>query len=220
AFTPEHRPRSGAFRVLGYWERCLSGVAVPAGAGEVRPGPLGEDRHAKPPGRAERGRLQPGRPLPVTRLITLSNNAPQGSYQAGAVRDLGRPWPLGLGGRPRIPANETTNETAAESGRLTLASSSAGILLGLTRGKVARKAGRAASRRQSASGLCRGTGITLGDRDVREERAPSRLHRLHGAPPGSAACRAGRSGSRGSGCPPHQDGPQAWAVGTVAGSAA
>ena len=60
-------------------------------------------------------------------------------------------------GRPRIPANETTNETAAESGRLTLASSNAGILLGLTRGKVARKAGRAASRRQSASGLCRGT---------------------------------------------------------------
>src|SRR5262249_12821761 len=107
---------------------------------------------------------------------TLSNNAPQRSYQAGAVRDLGRPWPLGLGGRPRIPANETTNETAAESGRLTLASSSAGILLGLTCGKVTCKAGRAASRRQSASGLCPGTGITLGDRDVREERAPSRLH--------------------------------------------
>ena len=46
---------------------------------------------------------------------TLSNNAPQRSCQAGAVRDLGRLWPLGLGGRPRIPANETTNETAAES---------------------------------------------------------------------------------------------------------
>src|SRR5262249_59276905 len=54
---------------------------------------------------------------------TLSNNAPQRSCRAGAVRDLGGPWPLGLGGRPRLPANETTNETAAEIGRLTLASS-------------------------------------------------------------------------------------------------
>ena len=41
-------------------------------------------------------------------------------------------------------------------GGLTLASSTAGILLGLTRGEVARKAGHAASRRQSASG-CRET---------------------------------------------------------------
>src|SRR5215471_17992645 len=152
---------------------------------------------------------------------TLSNNAPQRSYQAGAVRDLGRPWPLGLGGRARIPANETTNETAAESGRLTLASSSAGILLGLTRGKVARKAGRAASRRQSASGLCRGTAShwVIGMFAKNARRAA--YMRLHGAPPGSAAAwRTGRSVSRGSGWPPHKDGPQAWAVVTVVGSAA
>jgi hypothetical protein len=51
-----------------------------------------------------------------------------------------------------MTANETTNETAAESGRLTLANSTAEILLGLTRGELARKAGHAASRRQPASG--------------------------------------------------------------------
>ena len=68
--------------------------------------------------------------------------------------------------------NETTNETAAESGRLTLASSTAGILLGLTRGEVARKAGHAGSRRQSHQAMPR-DGITLSDREVREEHAPS-----------------------------------------------
>src|SRR5215471_12852520 len=65
---------------------------------------------------------------------TLSNNAPQRSCQAGAVRDLGGPWPLGLGGRSRIPANETANETAAEVRGMTQASPLAGeILLYLTR---------------------------------------------------------------------------------------
>src|SRR5215471_13275005 len=125
---------------------------------------------------------------------TLSNNAPQRSFQAGAVRDLGGPWPLGLVGRPRIPANETTNETAAESGRLTLASSSAGILLGLTRGRLARKAGCAASRRQSASGLCRGTAShwVIGMFAKNARRVAYMC--LHGAPPGSAAAwRTGRS---------------------------
>jgi hypothetical protein len=54
---------------------------------------------------------------------------------------------VGLSGRSRIAANETTNETAAESGRLTLTSSTAETLLGLTRGELARKAGHAAPRR-------------------------------------------------------------------------
>ena len=71
--------------------------------------------------------------------------------------------------------NETTNETAAkratDSGELERR-----YLAGPDARQGCRKAGRVASRRQSASGLCRGTGITLGDRDVREERAPSRLH--------------------------------------------
>src|SRR5215467_3593472 len=152
---------------------------------------------------------------------TLSNNAPQRSYQAGAVRDLGRPWPLGLGGRPRIPANETTNDTAAESGRLTLASSSAGILLGLTRGRLPAKpvAPRRADRRHQgyAEGMASHWVIGMFAKNAR--RAAYMC--LRGAPPGSAAAwRTGRSVSGGSGWPPHKDGPQAWAVVTVGGSAA
>src|SRR5215469_12381795 len=88
---------------------------------------------------------------------TLSKCAPQRSWQAVPVRDLGWPWPLGLSGRSRIPANETTNEAAAESGRLTLANSTASISLGLARGEVARKAGHAASRQTVGIRLCRET---------------------------------------------------------------
>src|SRR5690348_14472283 len=74
-----------------------------------------------------------------------------------------------------MTANETTNETAAESGRLTLANSTAEILLGLTRGELGRKAGHAASRRQPASGHAERRPHTS-DRELRGERAPSRLH--------------------------------------------
>jgi len=107
------------------------------------------------------------------------------------------------------------------SGRLTLASSSAGILLGLTRGKVAAKpvARRRAGSRHQGYAEGRASHWVIGMFAKNARRAA--YMRLHGAPPGSAAaCRTGRSVSRGSGRPPHKDGPQAWAVVTVAGSAA
>ena len=66
ALPPEHRPWSSAFCGLGYGQPRVSGLAVPAGVGEVFFGPLGEHRHAQPPGRAERGRQQFEGPLPIT----------------------------------------------------------------------------------------------------------------------------------------------------------
>ena len=69
---------------------------------------------------------------------TLSKCAPQRSRWAAAVRDLGRPQPVGLGGRPQTQANETTNETAAGAGGLTPASPARELLLCPRRGESAR----------------------------------------------------------------------------------
>jgi hypothetical protein len=71
ALTPAHRPRGGASRGRGARHRRLRWfwVAVPAGAGEVGPGPLREGRHPRPAGRAQRGRQQLDGPPPITGQI-------------------------------------------------------------------------------------------------------------------------------------------------------
>jgi len=83
------------------------------------------------------------------RRFELLRGCPQHAFQqcasafcqAGAVRDLGGPWPLGPGGRPRIPASETTNETVAEVRGMTPASLLARPAGGVRRGRRRRVLG-------------------------------------------------------------------------------